>query len=151
MLKRSKRRVNIPNRSPHVNREPQRTSANLNHPMSIGHSPSIPQQYGRALDSYSTYEPPYPSQDIQMHGQSSHGNHIIHSTVNPVTQQYMAQLPHTIGFTEAEILRGLETTEANQLPVWISDQSLGGQSFPQHGIDAFLIPPEYLPTSTQIW
>ena len=87
-----------------------------------------------------------------MHGtQSTHGSHLIHPTVNPATQQYMAQLPHGIGFTEAEILRGLETTEANQLPVWISDQSLGGQSFPQHGMDAFLIPTEYLPTSTQIW
>jgi hypothetical protein len=83
-----------------------------------------------------------------MHGtQNGHGNHLIH----PASQQYMAQLPHTIGFTEAEILRGLETTEANQLPVWISDQSLGGQSFPQHGMDAFLLPTEYLPTSTQIW
>lgn len=147
MLKRSKRRVN--NRSPHVSREPQRSSANLNQPASIGHSTSVPQHYGRALDLYPTYEPPYSSQDIQMH--STQSSQLMHQTVNPATQQFMAQLPHSIGFTEAEILRRLESTEANQLPVWISDQSLGGQSFPQHGIDAFLIPPEYLPNSTQIW
>jgi len=147
MLKRSRRRVNNPNRSPHLIREPRRTSANLNQSASIGHSTSIPQHYGRALDLYSTYEPPYSSQDIQI----TQGNHLMHQSINPATQQFMTQLPHSIGFSEAEILRRLETTETNQLPVWISDESLGGESFPQQGMDAFLIPPEYLPNSTQIW
>jgi hypothetical protein len=149
MLKRSKKRGNIPNRSHNVIRETQRTSTNFNHSVSTGQSTSIPQQYGRTPDSYPTYEPPYPSQDIQMHGSQS-GNHLIHAAVNPAHQQYITQLPHNIGFTD-EILRGLEATEANQLPVWISDQSLGGQSFSQQGMEAFLLPPEYMPHATQIW
>ncbi|KAF8349737.1 hypothetical protein F5887DRAFT_1059004 [Amanita rubescens] len=44
-----------------------------------------------------------------------------------------------------------DATSPGRLPVWISDQSLGGQSFPQHGYDAFLLPPDYLPPAPQIW
>ncbi|KAH9056913.1 hypothetical protein EDB87DRAFT_1633199 [Lactarius vividus] len=49
------------------------------------------------------------------------------------------------------IWRGFEATSAEQLPVWLSDQSLGGNSFSQSGIDAFLLPPDYLPPAPQIW
>ena len=49
------------------------------------------------------------------------------------------------------IWRGFEATSAEQLPVWLSDQSLGGSSFSQSGIDAFLLPPDYLPPAPQIW
>jgi len=48
------------------------------------------------------------------------------------------------------IWRGFEATSAEQLPVWLSD-SLGGNSFSQSGIDAFLLPPDYLPPAPQIW
>ncbi|KAH8991918.1 hypothetical protein EDB92DRAFT_1858931 [Lactarius akahatsu] len=49
------------------------------------------------------------------------------------------------------IWRGFEATAAEQLPVWLSDQSLGGNSFSHNGIDAFLLPPDYLPPAPQIW
>ncbi|KAI9513069.1 hypothetical protein F5148DRAFT_1158448 [Russula earlei] len=49
------------------------------------------------------------------------------------------------------IWRGFEATSTEQLPVWLSDQSLGGTSFSQSGIDAFLLPPDYLPPAPQIW
>jgi hypothetical protein len=54
--------------------------------------------------------------------------------------------------TDAEhIWRGFEMTASEQLPVWISDQTLGGASFTQHGMNAFLLPPDYLPATPQIW
>ncbi|KAH9898196.1 hypothetical protein C8Q73DRAFT_639925 [Cubamyces lactineus] len=49
------------------------------------------------------------------------------------------------------IWRGFETTSNEQLPVWLSDQSLGGASFGANGIDAFLLPTDYLPAAPQIW
>ena len=49
------------------------------------------------------------------------------------------------------IWRGFEATSTEQLPVWLSDQSLGGASFSQSGIDAFLLPNDYLPPAPQIW
>nr|GAT47837.1 predicted protein [Mycena chlorophos] len=59
---------------------------------------------------------------------------------------------HPIQPTEAEhIWRGFEMTSNEQLPVWISDQTLGGNSFSQHGMNAFLLPQDYLPATPQIW
>lgn len=49
------------------------------------------------------------------------------------------------------IWRGFEMTSNEQLPVWLSDQSLGGNSFSQNGMDAFLLPNDYLPPAPQIW
>jgi hypothetical protein len=49
------------------------------------------------------------------------------------------------------IWRGFEMTANEQLPVWLSDQSLGGHSFSQNGMDAFLLPSDYLPPAPQIW
>jgi hypothetical protein len=70
-------------------------------------------------------------------------------TINPMPQHY-PHLPHP-NFPETEqIWRGLEQSPG-ELPVWISDQSLGGQSFSQHGMDAFIIPTEFIPTAPQIW
>jgi len=75
--------------------------------------------------------------------------HNAHVVVNPMPQPY-PHLPHP-NFPEADqIWRGLEQSPG-ELPVWISDQSLGGQSFSQHGMDAFIIPPEFIPTAPQIW
>lgn len=50
-----------------------------------------------------------------------------------------------------QIWEGFSATIPEQLPVWISDQSLGGNTFSQHGMDAFLLPPDYLPPAPQIW
>jgi len=61
--------------------------------------------------------------------------------------------PDMIGFppTADNIWRGFEATNNDQLPVWISDQTLGGNSFQQHGMDAFLLPQEFFPPAPQIW
>ena len=62
-------------------------------------------------------------------------------------QQYYGQYAANID----NIWRGFESTSTEQLPVWLSDQSLGGASFSQNGIDAFLLPADYLPPAPQIW
>jgi hypothetical protein len=49
------------------------------------------------------------------------------------------------------IWRGFEQTSTEQLPVWLSDQSLGGNQFSQSGMDAFLLPNDYMPPAPQIW
>ncbi|KAI0307678.1 hypothetical protein B0F90DRAFT_1676149 [Multifurca ochricompacta] len=61
----------------------------------------------------------------------------------PTHPPYLANVDH--------IWRGFEATSTEQLPVWLSDQSLGGNSFSQSGIDAFLLPNDYLPPAPQIW
>jgi hypothetical protein len=54
--------------------------------------------------------------------------------------------------TDAEyIWRGFEMTANAQLPVWLSDESLGGNSFSQNGMDAFLLPNDYIPPPPRIW
>ncbi|KAI5835311.1 hypothetical protein K523DRAFT_411672 [Schizophyllum commune Tattone D] len=44
-----------------------------------------------------------------------------------------------------------QRTSSEQLPVWISDQTLGGQRFSQEGMNAYLLPNEYMPPAPQIW
>jgi hypothetical protein len=70
----------------------------------------------------------------------SHQGHAVY----PTTQfGYVANADY--------IWRGFEATSTEQLPVWLSDSSLGGNSFSQDGIDAFLLPNDYLPPAPQIW
>jgi hypothetical protein len=62
------------------------------------------------------------------------------------------QMQQQVYASDAEnIWRGFEMTSNEQLPVWISDQTLGGHSFSQNGMDAFLLPTDYLPPAPQIW
>ncbi len=79
---------------------------------------------------------------------------LMDPTLMPLSTQYHNNTPMYAhpSFAEAEqIWRGLEQATGD-LPTWISDQSLGGQSFSQHGMDAFIIPPDYLPVAPQqIW
>jgi hypothetical protein len=49
------------------------------------------------------------------------------------------------------IWRGIETSHPDQLPVWISDSSLGGNHFTQHGMNAFILPQDLMPATQQIW
>ncbi|KAG7099044.1 hypothetical protein E1B28_000922 [Marasmius oreades] len=51
------------------------------------------------------------------------------------------------------IWSGFEMTSNEQLPVWMSDQTLGGHQFSQHGMESFLLPPEYSQAAQppQIW
>ncbi|ESK98052.1 hypothetical protein Moror_488 [Moniliophthora roreri MCA 2997] len=92
----------------------------------------MPSHHGGSMPPHHPHPHPHPQQ--QQHHQPGSGHHY------PV---------------EADnIWSGFETTANEQLPVWISDQTLGGNSFSQNGMDAFLLPQEYLPpapAAPQIW
>ena len=102
--------------------------------------------------------------DVQMaHSMAQHHQQPLTPTYEATFTAHPESLPHGVaGPAPAaqafgqyaqldQIWRGFEQTSAEQLPVWLSDQSLGGQSFSQNGIDAFLLPPDYLPSGAQIW
>jgi len=135
MLKRfKKRKAGSVSRSPKVAREhPHRqvgypTDAQAGNPQhQHQHQPISP-----------TYDTPYPS----------HPPETIPHNVHPgVSHQQFPQYQPNVD----HIWRGFEQTSNEQLPVWLSDQTLGGASFSQNGIDAFLLPTDYLPPATQIW
>ena len=48
-----------------------------------------------------------------------------------------------------QIWRGFEGTSNEQLPMWLSDSSLGGNSITQLGLEAFMMPVEYEAPRTQ--
>ncbi|KIY62636.1 hypothetical protein CYLTODRAFT_383348 [Cylindrobasidium torrendii FP15055 ss-10] len=66
------------------------------------------------------------------------------SAMMPYPTQYQLQ-PGEVD----QIWRGITT--AGPLPVWASDQSLGGATFAKDGLNAFLLPNTYLPPLPQIW
>jgi hypothetical protein len=142
MLKRSKKRKTVSSsRSPNVSRD-QRSVA-----MATDISPSnLPPQttfQHRGSEPFSPYEgTAFPSQDYP--------GHSSHSTVNPMPQHY-PHLPYPHSADVDQIWRGSEQISPDQLPVWMTDQSLGGTSFSQHGMDAFIMPTEYVPAAPQIW
>ncbi|KAG1715985.1 hypothetical protein ID866_1150 [Astraeus odoratus] len=121
MLKRAKKRkATSTSRSPNISRETQRTV-----PAAVEPAPSIPMNH----DAFSpTYEPSFSSPEA-------------------VHQMGMV-LQH--GMDVDTIWRGIEMTSNEQLPVWISDQSLGGYTFSQQGMDAFLLPADYFPPTSVI-
>jgi hypothetical protein len=144
MLKRGKKRkAASTSRSPKMSRE--------SHPHPTHHrslsmvsepSPSMVMSQPMNTEQFSpTYsEAPFSSPEMTMHTQ--HGPHMgVH-------------VPHqntTDVVNVDNIWRGFEMTSNEQLPVWLSDQSLGGSSFSQNGMDAFLLPNDYLPPAPQIW
>jgi hypothetical protein len=89
-----------------------------------------------------------------MHMNSEHFAHKYDttsiSTPEAMQQMQMGMIPQQTAEVDS-IWRGFEMTSNEQLPVWISDQSLGGNSFSQQGMDAFLLPADYLPPAPQIW
>ncbi|KAG6830299.1 hypothetical protein H0H92_001377 [Tricholoma furcatifolium] len=146
MLKRSKKRTS---RSPKTTREGHRLMS-----MSVDHSAgtipgAVSVTHQRHMEPFSPYDSSFP----EMHGQNlgsgalPHQHHISHHQ-----SQQMLHPPYQQGMADAEhIWRGFEATANEQLPVWISDQSLGGNSFTQNGMDAFLLPNDYnMPTAPQI-
>lgn len=54
-----------------------------------------------------------------------------------------------------QIWRGFEGSTNEQLPIWLTDQTLGGNSITQYGLEAFMMPAEYDQrnqfTTPQIW
>ncbi|KAF9244539.1 hypothetical protein BU15DRAFT_85917 [Melanogaster broomeanus] len=123
MLKRAKKRkAASSSRSPKISREPQRTI-----PMAID------QQSG--VIHHESFSPTYDAS---------------FSSPETMHQMHMGMVPPH-GADVDTIWRGFEMTSNEQLPVWISDQSLGGSTFSQQGMDAFLLPADYLPPTPQIW
>jgi hypothetical protein len=87
-----------------------------------------------------TYDPSFSSPETPMHVHQ--GSHMM---------AHMQGTNTTDAVNVDNIWRGFEMTSNEQLPVWLSDQTLGGNSFSQNGIDAFLLPNDYLPPAPQIW
>ena len=143
MLKRSKKRKGNPSsRSPKISRDPQRPVA-----MAIDHaSNNLPPQattfQPKGPEPFTSYEGTFPSQDYP--------GHSADSTAIPMPQHY-PHLPYPHSIEVDQIWRGTEQTASDQLPVWMTDHSLGGTSFSQHGMDAFIMPTEYVPAAPQIW
>lgn len=151
MLTRSnKRKPGSTSRSPKNTREPHRPMPHLSldHPAGVMSGPApIPHQ--RHQEGFT---PQYdPSLSDQVHTQHVGSASLSHQHHVPHHQQHQHQsFQHSM--PEAEhIWRGFEATANEQLPVWISDQSLGGNSFTQNGMDAFLLPNDYMPPVPQIW
>ncbi|KAF8640547.1 hypothetical protein AX17_000209 [Amanita inopinata Kibby_2008] len=144
MLRRSKIRKASASRSPQSTHDTARPFTMVpeqspNHTMN--NMAVLPQQ--RNPETFSpTYN--YPSHDGQMQHPTAGGPISMNQVLVQPSQ------PHHLQDAE-QIWRDFEMTSNEQLPVWISDQSLGGQSFSQNGIDAFLLPPDYLPPAPQIW
>ncbi|KAI6047737.1 hypothetical protein EDC04DRAFT_2619708 [Pisolithus marmoratus] len=92
--------------------------------------PMAVEQHSSMQDSFSpTYDPSFSSPEA-------------------VHQMQMGMVPQ-YGTDADSIWRGFEMTSTEQLPFWITDQSLGGNTFSQQGMDAFLLPPDY--RAPQIW
>lgn len=124
MLKRGqKRRAPSTAHSPKISREPQRTT------------PMTTEQQQLGVMNHESFSPTY---------DGSFGN------PDAIPQFQMGMMPNHVTDVDS-IWRGFEMTSNEQLPVWISDQSLGGSTFSQQGMNAFLLPTDYLPPTTQIW
>ena len=129
MLKKSKKRRAGSIRSPIAMRHP---GTGETQGPSIMHPPTEPIS--------PTYERGFPPPE------QIHGGIPIHGHVLP--PQFNADAANL-----DQIWRGFEGTANEQLPVWLSDQSLGGNSFSQLGLEAFMMPPELDQRSNapQIW
>jgi hypothetical protein len=127
MLKRSMKRKPGSSRSPKLPRET--------------YQPKVERPASMAVNQVVNPTPISPSlYDPSTGAMVSHQGHAMY----PTTQfGYAANADY--------IWRGFEATSTEQLPVWLSDSSLGGSSFSQDGIDAFLLPNDYLPPAPQIW
>ncbi|PFH54822.1 hypothetical protein AMATHDRAFT_72582 [Amanita thiersii Skay4041] len=148
MLKRSKMRKASASKSPKSSHDIVRV-----HPMAQEQSPVASSMNNMMMVAQQRHPEPF----TFAYNHSGHNNQIQHPPASGQLQmnQVMSQLPqqqsHLQPTDADQIWRGFEMTANEQLPVWISDQSLGGQSFSQNGIDAFLLPPDYLPPAPQIW
>ncbi|KAI0686657.1 hypothetical protein BC835DRAFT_1379255 [Cytidiella melzeri] len=129
MLKRFKRR-----KTGSVSRSPQ--VARPGHPMREGSSQDV------GIGHHMSQHPISPTYDSHLTSHPEAMGHLAPGVAQQQYGQYAANIDN--------IWRGFETTSTEQLPVWLSDQTLGGASFSQNGIDAFLLPTDYLP-APQIW
>jgi hypothetical protein len=113
---------------------------------SSSRSPKIPRELPRNMSMVL---------DMQQNVHTSPENYaqkydVAYSSPEAMQQMQIGMMPQQTAEVD-NIWRGFEMTSNEQLPVWISDQSLGGNSFSQQGMDAFLLPADYLPPAPQIW
>ncbi|KAH9937267.1 uncharacterized protein B0H18DRAFT_969848 [Fomitopsis serialis] len=133
MLKRFRKRSASTSRSPRTARPRSQSGASYTHePMG-----SAPSQQPAPSNYEASYSNP---QNTTAMGQIQMG-----------FSQPMTQYAPTADPNIDLIWRGFDTTANEQLPVWLSDQTLGGGSVMQNGMDAFLLPNDYLPPAPQIW
>jgi hypothetical protein len=144
MLKRARKRNRVSqSRSPTISREIRHHRTNSieyasDHNGAGGGTPSDQQGQGGPP---SAHEPASPAYDFNNHAAMAAQVHITHDQHGNV-----AFAPNV-----DNIWRGFEAASSEQLPVWLSDQTLGGNSFQQNGMDAFLLPHEFFPPAPQIW
>ncbi|KAF5388490.1 hypothetical protein D9757_004585 [Collybiopsis confluens] len=140
MLKRFKKRKSTStSRSPKATRDPHRNAGVMEHPGSSGSIQAIQAPYPPAYDANYVAH----SENMMV------ANH--HPQVSNQSPQHVPHQHHIHPADAENIWRGFEMTANEQLPVWISDQTLGGNSFSQNGMDAFLLPNEYFPGGPQIF
>ncbi|KAF9076108.1 hypothetical protein BDP27DRAFT_1313911 [Rhodocollybia butyracea] len=132
MMKRlKKRKAGSTSRSPKMTRDVRNSTA-------MEHSASSSNMQAVQVPYSPVYDP-------------NMGPHPEAALIGTHPQQHV-QHQHQLQSSDAEsIWRGFEMTSNEQLPVWMSDQTLGGASFSQNGMDAFLLPADYLPPAPQIW
>lgn len=159
MLKRLTKRQTSTSRSPKMARDQYYSQAAAG-PSNLSTSQVVSQ----------AHVPPSPSYDSPMSQGGGHPQHPLHTPHQqhphqhqqlppPPQQQQQQQQQYVPGVQQQlqyppnadYIWQGFETTASEQLPVWLSDQTLGGNSFTQNGMDAFLLPTDYLPPAPQIW
>lgn len=144
MLKRfKKRKASSVSRSPKATRDSSHHQAAYSSDTQMSHTQGMSQQPISPV--YDTHFPGHQDPNVARHGHhgQQHGQPHAGAQGHQPYNQYQANVDN--------IWRGFETTSNEQLPVWLSDQTLGGNSFSQNGIDAFLLPTDFLPPSTQIW
>ena len=141
MLKRARKRNRV-SRSPTLSRESRHNRTNSmeypsDHNGAGGNTPSDQQGQGAPPSSH---EPVSPAYDF---------NHAAMATQMHMMHDQHGNVPFAPNVDN--IWRGFEATSDGHLPVWLSDQTLGGNSFQQNGMDAFLLPHEFFPPAPQIW
>ncbi|KAF9270061.1 hypothetical protein L218DRAFT_952259 [Marasmius fiardii PR-910] len=144
MLKRFQMRSN--SLSPKTTRgEPMNIQAQAipHRPPQIDNSNTIIRQNVASQMPYSPAYETFPQGHPQQH------QHMAH----PHVQQQHPQQSYAYPAEADHIWSGFEMTSNEQLPVWISDQTLGGHQFSQHGMESFLLPQEYSQVAQppQIW
>ncbi|KAH6916892.1 hypothetical protein BKA70DRAFT_1250880 [Coprinopsis sp. MPI-PUGE-AT-0042] len=149
MLKRSRKPKEGSTRSP---KAPNHPGSQNSLAMVIDHNPSNLPPSGHAPQHHQhpfspTYPVPYPHPNQHMQ-QGQAPPHYPHYSQHPPPQSHGPPGPPPTDVDQ--IWQGLSGFPQEQLPVWISDQSLGGNSFSQHGMDAFLLPNDPV-AAPQIW
>lgn len=130
MLKKSKSRKR---RATH-SRSP--TQSRMGISSSVSQTSSGDRQLSQPAVGTAAHEPTSPSFERSYSHDAVPSAQQMHMNIG--TQQFNADAANL-----DQIWRGFEGTSNEQLPMWLSDQSLGGNSITQLGLEAFMMPPEY--------